>query len=305
MSGGAKAPRRPNGNIDWDAVFKMYIRGIIKGQQAPNTTRGLMYILLSKQVLQKSDYGRLSEHLVDWRKAHRIEWIDIADGSGRGLYEEYRDFEDLDDFIEQATHDVRHCGENYRYLLEGPWKWYYQPHYVEFWSEKHAVVATIAAHIKGHYIQVAFNRGNPGWGYMRENCLRLSGWRTYDDIKTGERKTRKIHIWYLGDSDTYGLDMDRQVREQLSYFGLLHNVEFKRIAVVPEQIAEYGLIESFDQDKGYEIDGLNAFNPNAFGQLLLDHVVPYFDKRIHKQVLKKFSILDINRLARSSLDEDF
>ena len=97
-------------------------------------------------------------------------------------------------------------------------------------------------------------------------------------------------------------------REQLPYFnkrsesfGLLSQIEFKRIAVIPSQIREYGLIEGFDKDKGYEIDALNAFNSTAFRQLLLDHIEPYFDKRIHKLVLKKFSAQDINRRTRDNL----
>ena len=176
----------------------------------------------------------------------------------------------------------------------------------EFWSEKHAVVATIANHIEGQYVRVAYNKGMPGWGYMHnEPCRRLKNWLYYRDIETSELTKRKIHIWYLGDSDTYGHTMDRLIIEQLRFFGLLRSIEFKRIAVIPSQVREYGLIESFDKDKGYEIDALNAFNPTGFKQLLLDHIEPYFDERIHKLVLKKFNEQDINKRVRSSLDENY
>jgi hypothetical protein len=304
-SGGLKAPRRANGNIDWQKVYDDYVGNIVASQKAPNTNRGIMYILLAKHILKKSDYDGLTGHLVQWRKDGLIDWNDIADGSGRGVYKEYQDFTDLRDAIDNAVNGIGRCGENYRYWLERDWRWYYQPHYVEFWSEKHAVVGTIAKHIEDYYVRVAFNRGNPGWGYMHENCERLKEWLYYYDIRIGEFKRRKIHIWYLGDSDNYGRDMDRQIREQLAYFGLLDQIEFKRIAVLPSQVREYGLIESFDKDRGYEIDALNAFNPSLFSQLLHNHTEPYFDHSVHQLVLKKFKADDINNSARARLDDDY
>ena len=64
------------------------------------------------------------------------------------------------------------------------------------------------------------NRGNPGWGYMYENCERLKTELFYIDLHTGESLPRNgIHIFYLGDNDKYGDDMDRQIREQLRHFG--------------------------------------------------------------------------------------
>ena len=265
-----------------------------------------MYILLSKDVLKKSDTDGLTNHLLQWRKAGLIPWDAIADGSGRGLYQDFYEFHCLEDYISTTIKEVTSCRQNYRCWLNCDWRWYYQPHYVEFWSEKHAVVATVFKHIEGHYVRVAYNKGMPGWGYMHNGpCKRLKDMLYYKDLETGEHKKRKIHVWYLGDSDTYGHRMDLLMKEQLEYFGLLSHIEFKRIAVMPPQIREYGLIESFDKDKGYEIDALNAFNPNAFRQLLLDHIEPYFDKGIHKQVLNKFDAPDINRRARVSLDENY
>ena len=61
------------------------------------------------------------------------------------------------------------------------------------------------------------------------------------------------------------------------FFGLSDIVEFKRIAVVSSQIREYGLPVDFETGKGYEIDALNAFNPEKFSKLLLDNITPYFD----------------------------
>ena len=80
-SGGISAPRRDNGNINWDEVYRHHIAGIILEQISINTLRGIMYILKSKNVLKKSDYNGLITHCRDWRKAGLIAWDDIIDGA--------------------------------------------------------------------------------------------------------------------------------------------------------------------------------------------------------------------------------
>ena len=155
-SGGINSPRRSNGNIDWEIVYSKYIKSIIEGQIAPNTTRGIMYILESRGILKKSDYSGLNVHLTDWRKDGRIDWNDIADGSGRGVFNDFSYYQDPDGWISSHVNFLKNGGENYRWLLNNQWRWTNQPHYVEFWSEKHAVVGTIAAHIRGTYVRVAY-----------------------------------------------------------------------------------------------------------------------------------------------------
>jgi len=41
----------------------------------------------------------------------------------------------------------------------------------------------------------------------------------YKDINSHEWKRRQIHVWYLGDDDKYGRDMDRHIKEQLEFLG--------------------------------------------------------------------------------------
>jgi hypothetical protein len=67
-----------------DQVLSKYLTPILDGQKAPNTIRGLMYILKSKDILKKSDYDVLDKHLVAWRLAGYIGWDQIADGSLQG-----------------------------------------------------------------------------------------------------------------------------------------------------------------------------------------------------------------------------
>jgi hypothetical protein len=301
-SGGPKAPRRPNGNIDWEQVLHEYLKPTIVSQIAPNTNRGFMYILESKEILKKSDYNGLTNHLVQWRKSGEINWDDVADGSGRGIINDFPDYKSPKTFVDGQIDFLRQCGERYVIRLDGAWKWHGQPKYVMNMVEKNAVASTVAAHTKEHYVKVAYNKGDAGWGYMKNLCSELDKERYYTDLDTGNRKERDaIFLNYLGDDDTYGRHMDELVKEQLAHFGLLDIVKFKRIGVVPSQIQEYGLPVDFETGKGHEIDALNAFNPEKFRELLLDNITPHFDSDIHKQLLKQNRARVVDSLVRKKI----
>jgi hypothetical protein len=265
-----------------------------------------MYILESKGILKKSDYDGLTDHLVEWRQNGEIDWDDVADGSGRGIINDFSDYEDLSSWIDGYVSYLKNAGEYYRDLLNTQWRWHGQPHYVMFMVEKHAVAGTVAAHTEGSYVKVAYNRGDSGWGYMEKLCRTLENKQYYIDLLTGIKMERKaIHIFYLGDDDKYGRDMDDLIRRQLNFFGLGESrpgfsckIEFKRIAIIKSQIREYGLPTDFQTGKGYEIDALNAFNPRKFNKLLHDNINPYFDTDVHQQLLEQNPARLVDQMVR-------
>lgn len=174
-----------------------------------------MYILEAKGVLKKSDVDGLTDHLVKWRQEGRINWDDVADGSGRGIINDFSDYEDPSSWIESYIDYLKNGGEHYRELLKTEWRWHGQPHHVMFMVEKHAVAGTVAAHIEGAYVKVAFNRGDSGWGYMKKLCQGLENEQYYVDLDTGLKREREaFHVFYLGDDDKYGRDMDDLIRRQ-------------------------------------------------------------------------------------------
>jgi hypothetical protein len=293
-SGGTHAPRRGNGNINWDEVYNPYISDILFNQIAPNTLRGIMYILKSKNVLKKSDYNGLITHFRDWRKTGLIAWDDIIDGSGRGIINDFWDYQDTENFIDSRVNSLRNGGEHYIRNLNTNWRWHGQPNYVEIWCEKHAIAGLVSRLLKGKYIRVAFNKGNPGWGYMHDNCERLR----YEIEQPSSSVERNIVIFYLGDWDKHGRHMDIEIERQLKHFGLWNKIHFKRIGLVPEQIREYNLPQNFEGE-GYEVDALNAFNPSAFRNLIHGHVDPLFDDDVHRQILAQHPVEDIEDMVQS------
>lgn len=180
-------------------------------------------------------------------------------------------------------------------------RWYGQPKYVEIWSEKHAIVGTVAELVKDRYVKVAFNKGNPGWGYMYDNIVRLIKELHIANGLNRRNRDREIYIWYLGDDDKYGRHMDREIENQLKFFGLWDRVYFERIGLLPQQVEEFGLPANFETGEGYEVDALNAFNPKAFEKLIDDHSDPYFDEQIHKRLLDQFPAKKIDDLIHQKV----
>jgi hypothetical protein len=301
-SGGPNAPRLRNGNINWTQVYNEYILPLIRNQISPNTIRGIMYIMKNVyKVLEKSDYNTLDKHLVSWRLDGYIDWDDIADGSGRGLIGDFDEFEYPEDWIDGYIDMLKNGGEYYQDLLKKQWRWFGQPKYVEFMVEKHTVTGTIYAYIKDRYVKLSHNKGNNGWGWAYKYARKLERELYYTDIETGKIKPREeVNLWYLGDDDSYGRKMDKHLRDQLAVFGLLKRVNFKRIAVLPEQASEYGLSIS-DEGGGYDIDALNISNAGMFKELLHDHIDPYFDEDIHERVLEKYPEKDINDIINRKI----
>ena len=174
----------------------------------------------------------------------------IADGSGRGIINDFSDFQSPNIFFGRHIESLRHGGDVYRQILSEHWRWYGQNHYVEFWLEKHAITGTVAALVGDRYVRVGFNKGNPGWGFMRDNCDDSKGIYT-TGVNNGRR--RQIHLCYLGDKDKQGDHMDHEIRNQLNFFGMLKLVYFKRIALTEEQVKSYGLPSILNQVRAMKL----------------------------------------------------
>jgi hypothetical protein len=94
--------------------------------------------------------------------------------------------------------------------------------------------------------------------------------------------------------------MDKEIKTQLNEFGILKWIKFERIAVLPQQVREYGIPRS-DEGGGYNIDALNAFRPDLFEKLLIDHTDACFDEGIHEKVLEKFPESDIIKIVSDKI----
>ena len=120
-----------------------------------------MYILKSKGILVKADYNQLTTHLKDWRKEHKIGWDQIAEGSGRGIINDFSAYQSPDAFVNSHVEFLKNGGAYYRKYLDTEWRWHGQQHYIEIWVEKHAIVGTVAAIVGNRFVSVGYNKGYP------------------------------------------------------------------------------------------------------------------------------------------------
>jgi hypothetical protein len=104
-----------------------------------------------------------------------------------------------------------------RYITKETWgnfytpsKWNGQDVYIEVWIEKSTIFEDINQIVNDELdwqARVVSNGGNVGTSHLHEAYLRL--WRKQ------YLEDKKVYIFYLGDYDAYGTDMDRDIRKRL------------------------------------------------------------------------------------------
>jgi len=103
--------------------------------------------------------------------------------------------------------------ETFDYLK--PWitvnRWAEQPTVCEVWIEKEALASTLQSWLSGKEIPIRVNRGYSSWTFIYNNV---------QSLKWTLQKHDKVIIYYTGDLDPSGLDIERFLQEALEYFGL-------------------------------------------------------------------------------------
>lgn len=112
--------------------------------------------------------------------------------------------------------------ETYRRAL-----WVDQDDYVEIWLEKDALSGVIYRVTSEWDVPLMVTRGYPSISFLHD----AAEWIADMD--------KPSYIYYLGDWDPSGLDIERNIEDRLDEFGA--DVEFARIAVTPEQIRDLSL----------------------------------------------------------------
>ncbi len=236
------------------------------------TLRQLYYQLVSRDIIpnKTSEYGKLSTLLTDGRYNGEIDWNAIEDRVR--VPKIPMTFEDVEELIENA--------KNW-YKLD---RWEGQEYYVELWSEKDALSSVIAPITEKLQIPFIVNRGYSSASAMYEAKRRLL-----------EQDKKKI-ILYLGDHDPSGLDMDRDIRDRLTEFGV--DVEVIRIGLTQEQIKQYNpptnpakvtdprsteYIERYG-DISWEVD---ALKPEVLQELIETNIKTYLDVKKYNEIVEQ------------------
>jgi hypothetical protein len=304
--------------LDWDKEVIPYVKEIIETRKQNGisqlTLRGLFYILVSINILENlyERYKGLSRKLVEVREREEIDPDCIVDES-RSIIDINDVFYSPEQIINNELEFLSCLSEQYRsqYLP----KWYGQPHYVEVWVEKKAMVGVLKGLLEDYVVRIVPTGGWTSLSYERKNLRRLQ-----NKIKEG----KKVHILYLGDYDPSDLRMDEKM---VNRYRNEYGIELKRIAITREQILEFGLQHLTNPDPEVllklrkdpnagvfrknnegnlfqiEVDVLQVLDPAILKNLLRSNIERYFDEGIHYKIMQdsKFSPKYIRGLVRKKI----
>jgi hypothetical protein len=163
-------------------------------------------------------------------------------------------------------------------------RWANQPYYVEVGTEKNALMGIIGEAARDGGVAYFATRGYTSGQALYEASKRFRG-----KINLG----RKCVLLYVGDHDSSGEDMVRDIQNRLDIFGV-GDVEVKKIALTLEQVRQYDLppqaLKGSDtRSAGYqEKYGINecweadALEPDVLVRLVQDAITTYFDEGIYQ-----------------------
>lgn len=193
---------------------------IIDGENDRITLRHLFYRLVGVGAIEKTDkaYKSLCQQSMKWRRVGDITWDSFADSTrfyrGAALYES----------VQEALQELQ---DTYRKNL-----WADQDDHVEIWCEKDAIAEVLAGEARKYGVRVLALRGFPSATQLHESA---------QDFKKFDHQGKQVFLFYFGDHDPSGKDIDRQLQAALWQDHQV-SVEFERLAVNEEDIDELHLL---------------------------------------------------------------
>jgi hypothetical protein len=240
----------------------------------PMTVRQVFYRLVSAGTIAKTEgeykntVGRL---LVAMRREGKIPYDWIADNT------RWMRKPDTHSSLESA---LRLTAETYRKAL-----WDNQDVYVEVWTEKDALAGVLYEETQAWDVPLMVSRGFSSISYLYEAAEAIKG------------QGKPAYLYYFGDHDPSGVHIDRNIEKQLRQLAPEAEIHFERVAVLPEQIAAWGLPtrptkKTDSRSKGFDGESVevDAIPPQQLRQLVRGQIERHVDQ----------DQLDVLRVAEES-----
>lgn len=212
--------RKRRSNDEMDTLLATIKTIISEYDDDPITIRHLFYRLVAARAFPKDEreYSKLCAHLAKWRRSGDIAYDAFVDGTRWHV---------ASTTFDDAADALRDSVTSYRKNL-----WQDQDHYVEVWVEKDAIMSLVAP--------VANS-----WGIPTFPCRGFASISsTYSCAQTFKRAIQKGKtpvILYMGDHDPSGVAIDVSLMKHMGDYGIADEVEFHRVAILVDQIAEFNL----------------------------------------------------------------
>ena len=212
-----KRIRRSNAQLD--ALLES-VRAILAEYTDAITIRHLFYRLVGLRVIEKTEteYSKLCNLLAKWRRSGAIQYKAFVDGT------RWKSGPRLWNSAQEALRNTEQC---YRQNL-----WADQSHFVEVWVEKDAIRSIVSRATNQWGVDVLACKGFPSMSTLAAAA---------DTFRGQQDRGKEVHILYLGDRDPSGLAIDANIRNALKIDHNVDGVDFRRLAVTPEQVALHNL----------------------------------------------------------------
>ncbi len=227
----------------------------------PATVRQLFYQAVSIGLVDKTEReykGTVCRLLGDLRRERALPFEFIADNTRwmrKGVT-----YDSLEDALRETQRHYR------RDLWSG------QPDRVEVWLEKEALAGVVMQATDPWHVPLMVTRGYPSLSYVHAAA---------ESIEDADATT---HIYYLGDHDPSGVDIPRFVEESLLDLAPGADFTFTRLAVLPEQIAEFGLQtrptkRTDSRSKSFEGESVevDAIHPRTLRAMVEERITGHLD----------------------------
>lgn len=206
-----------------DAMLKASL-DIIEEEDGVVTLRHLFYRLVGQGLLDKSEagYKRLINYTKTWRHTGLMPYTALADNT-RWYYGDIR-YNSPEDAVASAL-------RNYRSDF-----WHNWDTHKEIWTEKDAMVSIILSVANPLGVKVFSTRGYASIASMANTAAP----NVCEQLNQG----KSVYIYYFGDHDPSGKDIDRSVKIEVGRHlsdSDKENFHFERVAILPEDIEKYDL----------------------------------------------------------------
>ena len=188
----------------------------------PLTLRQIYYQLVGKEFIENkvSEYIMLSKLIKYARIEGYVGWEDIEDRVR--VYHDLTGWFDSDRFVYASLHSFL---KNYqRDLMQT------QDKYLEIWIEKDALSSLFTKVAKSYTIPVVVCRGFSSISFLHDFKTRLK-----------YQTEKEVIMLYFGDFDPSGIEMLESMKITLLEEMKIESIEFKRIALLENDIEKYKL----------------------------------------------------------------
>jgi hypothetical protein len=214
--GGATTSRRRRTKREVQQLCDV-IAGVVSAN-APMTVRQVFYQLVSLGVIDKTEgeyRGVVVRLLTKMRMEGLLPWHWITDGT-RWMHKSAR-YGSIEEALRATSRLYR---RDYWRELED---------YVEVWLEKDALAGVLFSVTDEWGVPLMVTRGFASLSYIHKAAQAI------------ERVAKPTHIYYFGDYDPSGVEIDRNLERRLREFAPGSEIRFERVAVRREQIEQLGL----------------------------------------------------------------